>query len=323
MKIQRLVFPDKNRCEVEEAQLDEKLEPNQALLKTKVTLISAGTELAMFTRSHRGFDEPDFGYAKYPFRPGYLAVSEVVASTCSIKTGALVFTSGPHATYSREMADDLVPLPAGINPEHATFLGLASISMTSVRLAPARAGANVVVIGMGNVGNLCAQLYGLCGAITAGVDLSEKRLATAKSCGIDKAFCTANKPLTECVKELGPRGAEFVIEAIGSSRTISDAFKAVAERGTIVLLGSPRTKMEIDPYFDIHRTGIHIIGAHGRNVDGATIKHDKGLLLEWIRSGKLHVAPLITQHMPMAQGLKGFEGLRDKPDEYLGVILTY
>lgn len=323
MKIQRLVFPDKGRCEVEEVQLDEKLEPNQALLKTKVTLISAGTELAMFTRSHRGFDEPNFGYAKYPFKPGYLAVCEVVASNGGIKPGTLVNSWTPHATFVKESIDSLVPVPDGLNPEHAAFLGLAGVSMTSIRMAPAVAGAHVVVIGMGIVGNLCAQLYGITGAgVVAGTDLSEKRLAKASACGIGKVFCTANKPLVECVKELGPRGAEWVIEAVGNSRTIADALKAVADRGKVVLLGSPRTKMEIDPYFDIHVKGISIIGAHGRNV-ADTKRADSFLLLEWIRSGKLRVAPLITQHMPMAEGLKGFEGLRDKTDEFLGVILTY
>src|SRR5437868_617591 len=100
MKVQRLFFPDKGRCEVEELQLDEKLGSGEVLLKTRTSLISAGTELAMFTRSHRGFDEPDFGYAKYPFKAGYLAVSEVIASASDIKVGTRVFSPGFHATYS-------------------------------------------------------------------------------------------------------------------------------------------------------------------------------------------------------------------------------
>ena len=324
MKIQRLFFPDKGRCEVEELQLDEQLAPGEVLLKARNTLISAGTELSMFTRTHRGFDEPDFGYAKYPWKAGYLAVSEVVSSQSALKTGTRVFSMSHHATYSKDKAENCVVVPDGLSDEHATFYGLANISMTGPRLAPARIGANVVVIGMGIVGNLCAQLYNLCGAgMVAGADLSEKRLTKAAACGIQKGFCTANKPLVECVKELGPRGAEWIIEAVGSSRTISDAMKSCAHKGYVVLLGSPRTKMEIDPYFDIHRTGISVIGAHANNVDASVRKQDEALLMEWLRAGKLKVAPLITQRMPFAEGLKGYEGLRDKTDEYLGVILTY
>jgi 2-desacetyl-2-hydroxyethyl bacteriochlorophyllide A dehydrogenase len=327
MQIQRLVFPDKGRCEVEEVQLDENLKDGEVLLKTKISLISAGTELSMFTRAHRGFDEPDFGYAKYPFRPGYLAVSDVVASKSSeVKIGDRLFSSGGHATYSKEKftAGSQILVPKDMNPEHATFFGLARIAMTAPRLSPVRLGGNVVVIGMGIVGNLCGQLYLHSGAgAVGGADLSERRLRTARECGLTHAFNTGARPLAEWVKDFGPRGAEWIIEAVGNSKTIDAAFKAISFKGNVVLLGSPRTRMEIDPYFDIHRKGIAVIGAHGMHVDAKTQTEDAPLLMEWLRSGKLKVAPMITQHMPFTDALKGFEGLRDKTDEFVGVILTY
>ena len=324
MKIQRLFFPDKGHCEVEEVQLDEKLAPGEVLLKARKTLISAGTELSMFTRTHRGFDEPDFGYAKYPWKAGYLAISDVIDSTSEIKTGTRVFSMSHHATYSKDKVENVVVVPEGLSDEHACFYGLLNISMTAPRITPVRAGGNVVVIGMGIVGNLCGQLYNACGAgVVAGVDLSDKRLAKAAECGIQKSFNTGTKPLKEWVKELGPRGAEYIIEAVGNSRTISEALKSCAPRGYVLLLGSPRTKMEIDPYFDIHRHAISVVGAHANNVDAATRKADAPLLMEWLRSGKIKVAPLITQRMHYTEGLKGYEGLRDKTDEYLGVILNY
>ena len=324
MNIQRLFFPDKGRCEVETAQLDEKLAPGEMLLKARKTLISAGTELSMFTRTHRGFDEPDFGYAKYPWKAGYLAISDVVASNAQLKPGTRVFSMSHHATYSKATAESVVTVPDGLSDEHAAFYGLLNISMTAPRLTPVRAGGNVVVIGMGIVGNLCAQLYAACGAgAVAGADLSDKRLAKALECGIGRAFNTGKKPLVECVKEFGPRGAEYIIEAVGNSRTIGDALKACAPKGFVVLLGSPRTKMEIDPYFDIHRTGISVVGAHANNVDAAVRKADEALLMDWLRSGKIKVEPLITQRMHFTGALKGYEGLRDKTDEFLGVILNY
>lgn len=325
MKIQRLVFPDKHRCEVEDAELNEALGPGEVLLKTRRTLVSAGTELAMFTRAHRGFDEPDFGYAKYPFKPGYSAVCDVVASNGDVPQGARVFSSTLHATYAKSAAQDVIPLPEGLSDDHGTFFGLLQIAMTSPRLAPAKVGEQVVVFGLGIVGNLCAQLYVQSGAgLVAGVDLAETRLNKALACGIHKAFNASQKPVQDWVaQELGARGAELVVEAIGTPRTIADALKVVADRGLVVLLGSPRSKMEIDPYFDIHRKGIAVIGAHGRNVDAATKRRDQPLLLNWLRNEKIRVAPLITQHMPFTEGLKAYEGLRDKTNDFLGVMLTY
>ncbi|GMV79029.1 MAG: oxidoreductase [Planctomycetota bacterium] len=324
MKIQQLVFPDQHRCEVEETELSERLGPGEVLVKNRVTLVSAGTELAMFTRTHRGFDEPDFAYAKYPFRPGYAAVGEVVIGVGDIKPGTRVFHATKHGTYAKLSAQDVIVLPEGLADEHATFFGLAQISMTSPRLAPPKMGEHVVVIGMGLIGNLCAQLYAQGGAGRVGcADLTPFRLEKARACGLIEGFNTREKPLTEWVKQFGPRGAEIVVEAVGINPTIDAALKSVADRGLVVLLGSPRSKMEIDPYFDIHRKGIAVIGAHGRNVDAVTRQQDQPLLLEWLKNGKLRVEPLITQRMPFTEGLKAYEGLRDRTDEYLGVILTY
>lgn len=324
MKIQRLVFPDKHRCEVEEAELEERLGPGEVLVRIRASLVSAGTELAMFNREHRGFDEPDFAYAKYPFRPGYAAAGEIVSGAGDLKPGTRVLLGSNHATFTKAKAEHVRILPDDLPDEHAPFQRLLSIAMTSPRMAPAKLGEQVVVIGMGLVGNLCAQLYALSGAGTvAGVDLSEARLRKAADCGVPLQFHVAQRPLVEWVKDLGKRGAELVVEATGSPRAINDALKAVADRGIVVLLGSPRGKMELDPYFDIHRKGCAVIGAHGRNVDKLTQLRDDPLLLEWIRTERVKVAPLITHRMPMTEGLRAFEGLRDKPDEYLGVILTY
>ena len=69
MKTQQLVFPDKLKCEVEEVEINEDLGPDEVLVRNSTSLISAGTELAMYARTHRGFDVPEFTYASYPFIP--------------------------------------------------------------------------------------------------------------------------------------------------------------------------------------------------------------------------------------------------------------
>ena len=60
MEIQRLVFPSKDRCEIETLTVPDDIGPSDVLVRNRLSLISAGTELAMFTRTHRGFDEPEF-----------------------------------------------------------------------------------------------------------------------------------------------------------------------------------------------------------------------------------------------------------------------
>ena len=198
------------------------------------------------------------------------------------------------------------------------------IAMSSIRQAPVYFGENVLVIGMGLVGNLCAQLCGLAGAgQVAAADLAAPRLAQAQACGVDLAFNLSEKPLSEWLPELGPRGANFVVEAVGSGPTIDLAIKAAADHGRVVLLGSPRDKLELDPYFDIHRTGVHLIGAHAGTVDAATRERDLPLLWSLLAKGRIKVEPLITHVLPYTEGQTAYEGLRDRKDEYLGVLLEY
>jgi len=331
MKSRRLVFPEKGRCVVEEVELAKDLGANELLLRNRVSLISAGTELALYAGTHRAIDVPENKWAKYPFRPGYAAVGEVLKTGSAVKgykVGDLAVHGGSHADYLIVGVDPWgaeVALPAGCDREALVFYKMLKISITAVRLAPPVFGQNVVVIGMGVVGNLAAQLYKLAGAHkVAGADLSQARLDIAKKSGaIDLAFHVKDKPLKECVKELGEFGAEIIVEAVGSSLAIDAALKAVARKGRVVLLGSPRVKMEIDPYFDIHATGVQVIGAHGAAVDEQIRTRDKMFLFELLSGGKVRVKDLITQRMPFEKAQAAYEGLLKETDKYVGVILTY
>ena len=327
MEIQQLVFPSKDRCEIETLTVPDDLGPSDVLVRNRFSLISAGTELAMFTRTHRGFDESDFAYAKYPFRPGYAAVGEVLAvgdGVTDLAPGFRVFHRGRHATHALLSRDVLLPVPEGVPDPRVPFLSMLQIALSAIRQAPVYFGENVLVIGMGLVGNLCAQLCALAGAgQVAAADLAAPRLAQAQACGADLAFNLSEKPLAAWLPELGPRGANMVVEAVGSGPTIDLAIKAAADHGRVVLLGSPRDKLELDPYFDIHRTGVHLIGAHAGTVDAATRERDIPFLWSLLAKARINVEPLITHVLPYTEGQKAYEGLRDRKDEYLGVLLEY
>ena len=78
MKAKRLVFPSKLKVEIEEYDIPDAPGPDEVLIENVYGLISHGTELAMFTETHIGFPDPEFRYAKFPFRPGYAAIGRAV-----------------------------------------------------------------------------------------------------------------------------------------------------------------------------------------------------------------------------------------------------
>jgi 2-desacetyl-2-hydroxyethyl bacteriochlorophyllide A dehydrogenase len=303
------------------------------MVRNTRTLISAGTELSMFTRTHRGFADKESDYAKYPFYPGYSAVGTVVRApaepgTSGIREGDTVAYKGKHSTFSvsGELTQCIrIPPGSGADLERFTFTTLLTTALTARHLAPIRPGENVVVVGMGIVGNLTAQLYRMGGAgVVAGADLSAKRLeVAAKSGAIDLAFDLRKMPLSEWVPELGPYGAELVIDAVGASASIGACITCVARRGRVVLLGSPREKMEIDPYPDIHSKGVTIIGAHTGTVDAGARERDRALVVRYLAEERIRVRDLVTHHLTLDDAQAAYEGLRDRPDEYIGVIFRY
>jgi len=327
MDVQSLVFSEKDRCLVETSTIPDDPGPGEALIQNRLSLISAGTELAMFTETHRGFEEPDFAYAKFPFRPGYAAIGEVLAvgeGVTDLAPGARVFHRSRHATHALLGHDVVLPVPEGVADTHAPFLAMLQIAMSAPRQAPVTFGENVLVIGMGLVGNLCAQLSALAGAgQVAAADLAVPRLRQAQECGVALVFNLSEKPMAEWLPVFGARGANLVVEAVGSGPTIDLAIKAAARHVRGVLLGSPRDKLELDPYFDVHRTGVRLIGAHASTVDAATLEQDIPFLWTLLADGRINIEPLITHVLPYTDAQQAYEGLRDRKDEFLGVLLEY
>src|SRR4051812_17670510 len=77
-------------------------EPNQVLVATEVSAVSAGTELAVFTGSHQWLKDPSLPDWKFPFRPGYSAAGTVVAAGADVKRwnpGDRVSYPGNHASH--------------------------------------------------------------------------------------------------------------------------------------------------------------------------------------------------------------------------------
>lgn len=324
MKAERLVFPGKGQCEVESFDVPDAPDKGFVLIKNRTAFVSAGTELSMYCGIHRGLEVPEFKYAKYPFRPGYSAVGEVVAvgdEVEGIKAGDRVLHQGSHATYAMMPAARLFvggALPEGISDAQAVFLPMAAISLTSIRAFAPCPGDNVAVVGLGVVGNLAGQIYRNCGAaVVAGYDRATGRVAAALKCGLDYGWDANKKPLKEWATEVTD-GLQIVVEAVGLNPTIEASVEGVAEGGTVILLGSPRDKIEMDPYFQIHRRRVCVRGAYAN-----WKPNDKPMLVHWMETGRIVVDPLISGEIPYTDGKKAYDQLVEDPDNNIGLLLKF
>ena len=207
MNIRQVVVTGKNQVELQNLELNEKsLGPEEILIETERTVISAGTELANYTAA-----DPTV-YTKgawnaYPWKSGYgnVGILRAMGSAAgkvgaarnpfvdrqqgdseTLKVGQRVFTFGPHASHHLYDTKRMVAsMPGDVPLEEAAAARMAHVALTALDVdqefqnAAPKYNRWVAVFGLGLVGNLAAQMFQIKGDTVIGVDPSENRRALA------------------------------------------------------------------------------------------------------------------------------------------------
>src|SRR6266581_1667119 len=100
MKARQAVIREPFKVEVREVDLPAPA-PNQILVSTEASAVSAGTELAVYTGTHQWLKDPNLPDWKFPFRSGYSAAGTVTAvgrGVQGFKEGDRVSFPGNHAS---------------------------------------------------------------------------------------------------------------------------------------------------------------------------------------------------------------------------------
>jgi threonine dehydrogenase-like Zn-dependent dehydrogenase len=190
----------------------------------------------------------------------------------------------------------------------------------------------VAVFGQGLIGQFARQIAAIDGAVvTIGVDLVDARLEVSRTHGATHTLNPSRDDVRAAIKEAtGGEGVDVAIEATGHPPVINDALKVAGFMGRVVLLGSPRGRIEIDPYTDIHHKGVVVIGAHARtSADPANAYHrwtfneHFRLGVELIRLGRLRTDGLITHRVPVSEALTVHEALVERPQDHLGMLIQW
>jgi len=342
MKGKRICIQDQYKVDLEDFEIDEtSLRSREILLSTHYTLISPGTELAIYTALNKDVYRRD-SWCHYPFNPGYIAIGEVIAAgekISRINKGDIVFCYSNHASIAKVDASRTICLkvPEGIDEKEALFTRIATIAMTALRVSSGELGDNVAVLGLGLVGNMAAQLFSLAGMNVIGIDLIEKRLEIAKRCGVKYVINPRDVDVREKVMELTDgRGCEVTVEATGNPATIETCCQITGRLGEVILLGSPRARYEMNlteilKYIHLWPRGcLTFKGAHEwrfptHQMDGLkhSIERNTRIALQLISERRLKVKELIT-HIIKPENIKeAYGGLLNKKDEFLGVIIDW
>lgn len=210
--------------------------PDDIVVETTLSAISPGTELRCLAGEQEGL-----GRDHFPFVPGYALLGRVeqASGTHRALIGRNVLSSGArrarhtmawggHVARAVVPADSVVPVPAGIRDEDAVLTKLAAIARRGVLMARPQPGEDVIVVGLGAVGQMSARLFAQAGARVLGVDLAPARVRVAESAGI--RAMVPDGPLNDAVRSRLCGGAPIVVDATGSPALLRETMNLLREK---------------------------------------------------------------------------------------------
>ena len=344
MRIQQVIVTGQNQVELRDIELNESLGPDEFLVETECSFISAGTELANYTGKEPQVFQPG-SWCAYPWRSGYANVGKVKAvgeNVARVQVGQRVFTSGAHASVIKVSQQRMViAVPDGMDPAVAAASRMAGVATTAVVVADLGLHPWVVVFGLGMVGNLAAQAFRILGGRVIGVDPMPERRALAERCGIPVTVGGTPEEVRQAVADAtGGAMADIAVEATGLSPVILQALGVTANLGQCILLGSPRAPFDgslTAVFSDIHLRNITVRGAlewilpayppvgtsGGKTLPLLSLYDKQAMIFDWVQRGEMQVAPLISHRLPARQVKEGYDGLLQHPETYTGVVLEW
>jgi 2-desacetyl-2-hydroxyethyl bacteriochlorophyllide A dehydrogenase len=341
MITRQAVIAEPYQVAVREADLPDPA-PDQVLVATEVSAVSAGTELAVYTGTHQWLKDPALPEWKFPFRPGYSAAGRVLAVGSAVagwKPGDRVSYPGNHASHELltlgHERGRLWRLPDGLDAEKASLACIARYGLGAAIRAGLTLGRSAAVLGLGVIGQFALRSLIAAGAHpVVGIDAVAMRREAARAAGADHVLDPGAGDLRgQLDRVLGRRGAEVVADATGVPDALPLAMALACDGGQVVVVGSPRGRAkDVNFYDDLHRRYLEVTGAHGNmlfepahtRLAGAwDIDKAQTWLLAALASGRLSVAGLVTHRIAPADLGAAYEGLLKRKEEYLGVVVLW
>ncbi len=151
-------------------------------------------------------------------------------------TGVMV--DGGYAEFAKAPASHVVKIPDTLSSEQAAPLLCAGVTVhRALKQAKIRAGQRLAVFGVGGLGHIAVQIGRAAGAEVTAVDISEEKLALAKSLGASR---TLNAATSKVVKEIrGSGGVHVALVASAAKSAYDMAFPCVRPTGTLLAVGLP------------------------------------------------------------------------------------
>jgi predicted dehydrogenase/threonine dehydrogenase-like Zn-dependent dehydrogenase len=346
----------------------------RVLVRTAASLVSAGTERAAVEQSRKSLVErarerPELvkkvlervkteGLAGTvrsvraklgePYALGYSAAGTVVEAGAGVegfRAGDRVACAGvgyaSHAEVLSVPKNLCARVPDAVDFESAAFSTLGAVALQGVRLAEPTLGESVVVVGLGLLGQLTAQLLKANGCRVFGLDLDRSKIDLARRLGMDDGALPGGDAGHAVAEWSRGRGADAVVvtAATESDQPIRLAGEVSRLKGRVVAVGLTGMRVPRDVYFrreltlkvsmsygpgrydpEYEERGHDYPLAYVRWTEGRNLE----AFLDLVAAGRVSVAPLVTHRFTIDEGARAYDLISGETKEpYLGVVINY
>lgn len=316
------------------------------LIKTSCSLVSLGTErmLVEFGKASlidKARQQPDkvkqvldkiktdgvqptieavFNKLGHPLPLGYCNSGTVVAignGVTEFKVGDRVASNGQHAEYVCVPKNLVAKIPENVSDEEAAFTVIGSIGLQGIRLINPQLGETVVVIGLGLIGLIAAQLLQANGCRVIGIDFDEEKVQLAREKNIIGINPTkGTDPVKYVLEETASYGADAILitASTKTDEVIHQAAEMSRKKGRIVFVGVIGLGLRRDDFYKkelsfqvscSYGPGRYDDDYENRGIDYPlpfvrwTEKRNFETVLQAIAMGRIDVKSLITEEVKL------------------------
>jgi threonine dehydrogenase-like Zn-dependent dehydrogenase len=332
------------------------LGPRDILVRTRLTQVSAGTEVNAIRARRAG--APLGEVADLPL--GYTSVGTVEAigrEVSGFALGERVLGDGPHASHwvvrqaALEGEPPLASVPDEVDDASAAFAILGDVALHAVQRAQIMIGESVAVHGQGVVGLIALRLARLSGAQPLiGVDVVDERLRVSKLYGASHVVNATSQDVAAAIHAATPvprrfagpaaaglaptSGADVQIHTTSRIDAVPAILEAAADRGRIVIAGATAAWPDPGPSVPLSldlllRREISIVGSYETGLAAShpywpwARSRNHATVIDLIRRGELDVRPLITHIVPYTEAPAIYDMLAAGGEGWLSVAFTW
>lgn len=345
-----------------------KVRPGYVLIKTTRSLVSLGTErmLVEFGKANllqKARQQPDkvkqvlgkikteglkptmqavFNKLEQPLPLGYCNAGRVIAVGEGVHEFSIddrVASNGHHAEYVCVPKNLVAHIPDNVTDEQATFTVIGSIGLQGIRLCNPTLGETMVVVGLGLIGLITAELLIANGCRVIGIDLDPNKIKIARAKGIIAINPGEGTDTVKTVMDLTDNvGADGVV-ITASAKTdeiIAQAAKMSRKRGRIILVGVIGLNISRADFYEKELTFqvscSYGPGRYDDNYEKAgrdyplpfvrwTEQRNFKAVLDMISMGRVEVNSLITERVALTDYGKIYNNIGNK--DAIASILEY